>query len=213
MLIEKSNLRLLLIIFLAIGGLAFLAYSQFKGFQETISGIELLEFKVPEVSLELPQEEGQGQKEFVTPDGELKLKYSANWLEMEKASLEKTMKSEKGEILLFAYKSSFKELALYFLVVQQLSLEAGPEAILEETKKDIESKGGEMEIINLKLEENEAEFEAKYQIENKGLFYAKEKIVLAGENYYLITVFSSEKDWPEISTEADTILNSVHLVE
>ncbi len=211
--IKKNNLPLLLVIFLAIGGLTFLAYHQFAGFQKIISRVEMPKFKVPEVSLETPSEKDQNQKEFITSGGELKLKYSAGWLEMEKSSLEKTMKSEKGEILLFAYKSSLKELALYFLVIQQLRLEGGPEVIIEEIKKDVESKGGEMEIVNSKLGENGAEFEAKYQIENKGLFYAKEKIVLAGENCYLITVFSSEKDWSKISSETDSILDSVQVLE
>jgi len=209
---KKSNLILLIIIFLVIAGLIFLTYHHFKDFQKSISQIKPPEFKVPEINLELTPEPEE-QQEFITPVGDLKLKYPGNWVKAEQNSLLNKMKSEKGEVLLVAYKFVLRKPSLSFLVIQQLNLEGNLKEIIEEMKKDVESKGNKMEIINLKMEEKEAQFEASYKTKNKEFLYARERLILVKENCYSIAVFSQEETWPEISKEADFILNSIQIIE
>ena len=79
-------------------------------------------------------------------------------------------------------------------------------------KKDTEEKGGEMEIVKLETENENAYFEAKYKRENSDS-HSKERIIITGENSYLVSVFSPEKDWQATIDEADSILNSIQIVQ
>jgi len=205
--------KIFIIIIIAIFGLSFAIYWQFKSFQESLTRVELPEFKVPEVSFELWPGEEEGYKEWISPDGKLKIKYPSYWIEMEEESLKSYLSpSEKGEVLLFAYRFQLKGFTFTtpsFLVVQNLNFEKNLEKVIEEMEKEAQEREGEMKIINLKIEENQAEFEAEYKSKIGEIFYSKEKLILVEENLYSISIFSAKKDWTRIEEEANEIFDSI----
>jgi len=208
----KKDFKILILIFVFILGLSFITYWQFKGLQKPLTKVELPKFKMPEISTELWLGEKEGLKEWISPDGKLKMKYPAYWIEMEESSLKNFFQPVEGaEILLFAYRFKLENLTnLVFLVIQKLNSEKNLEKIIEEIKGTAKEKG--IEIINLKIEENRVELETEYQSKTGDIFYSKEKLILAGENLYLISVFSPKKNWTQIEGEANEILSSIQLV-
>jgi len=209
----RKDSKILILIIIFILGLSFITYWQFKSFQESLSKVEVSKFETPEISTELWLGEKEGYKEFITPDGKLKMKYPAYWLEMEESSLKNFFQTtEEAEILLFAYRFKLKNLTdLVFLAVQKLNSEKNLEKVIEEAERDAKERG--VEIINLKIEENQAEFEEEYQSKTGGIFYLKEKLILAGENIYSISILSPEKNWSQIEKEANEILDSVQIIQ
>jgi len=151
-------------------------------------------------------------KEFVTPDKKLKIKYLADWIEMPGESLENFNQEiiKKGaKILFFAQKIKVKSGAFAFLIIQELEKEKWKsiDEIIEETRKDIEERGGEMEIVKLKKEEGV--FEAKYKKTNQPEIHSLEKILEGSEKIYLIVFLTFERNWPDFEGEANEILNSL----
>ena len=195
-------------------GLSFVVYWQFKSFQQSLTEVNLPKFKMPEIDSGLWPEGKEGYKEWISPDEKLKIKYPAFWLEMEEGSIKNYLGStEKGEILLFAYRLELKNpTAMSFLVVQKLNLEKNLGKAIKEIENDTTEKGGEIKNINLKIKENQAEFETEGKSKTGEIFYSKERLILGGENLYLISVFSPEKNWAKIEKEANEILDSVELI-
>jgi len=204
----------ILLIFFLIIILAGLAFWQFLSFKRSLTNVSLPEFKMPEMNLEMFSEEGKEPKEWTSPDEKLKLKYPGNWMEM-KELVEKfnqeTVQLSEAKILLFVFGTNLKNFSTSFLVVQELNL-GNTDEIVEKIKKDVEGKNGKMEIIKSEIEDKNAYFEARYQRENYNL-HSKERILIAGENSYLVSVFALEKDWSETEKEAEEILNSAQLIQ
>jgi hypothetical protein len=185
--------------------LSFLAYWHFKNFQRSLSQIKLPKFELPKPKII----ESKGKKEFKSPDGKLKLTYLDDWIEMPKESLESLSQGLKeGKVLFLAQKFKLEKAAFAFLIVQEYKDGKNQEEIINELKKEAKEKGGEMEILNLK----EDYFEAKYKRKNV-VFLSKEKVIFGEGKIYLVSIFSSEKDWPEFEEEAKEILNSVQILK
>jgi len=195
-------------------GLSFVVYWQFKSFQQSLTEVNLPKFKMPEIDTGLWFGGKEGYKEWISPDEKLKIKYPNYWLEMEEESLKNYLRpTEKGEILLFAYRFDLKNInSMTFFVIQKLNLEKNLEKAIKDLENDTTEKGGEMKIINLKIKENQAEFETEGKSKTGEIFYSKERLILGGENLYLISVFSPEKNWAKIEKEANEILDSVELI-
>ena len=169
-------------------GLSFTTYWRFKSFQQSLSQINLPKFKMPEIDSGLWLGGKEGYEEWISPDGKLKIKYPAFWLGMEEGSIKDYLGStEESEILFFAYRFDLKNLSsMTFLIIQKLTPEKNLEKVIEEIEKDTKEKGGEMKNINLKMEENQADFER--ESESKiGDVHSKEKLILVGENLYSIS--------------------------
>lgn len=207
--------KFLILIILFILGLSFATYGQFKGFRESLSKVGLPKFEMPELKLFSPQEE-IGYQEFVSPDGKLKLKYSSDWMKMEKESLAKLnqeMIKEGAKILFFGQKIKIEKVASASLVIQEINLGGKSlEEIIEEMKEDVRKKEGEVEITQLKIKEKEAYLEAEYKREEGTIFNSKERILLSGEKAYSIAIFALDYHWPEFEEEANEILDSVQIV-
>jgi len=210
-----STKKSLLIIFVLIVGLGLITHWQFLSFKKSLTEIGPPEIKIPEPKLELPSQESKEHKEFISPDGKLKLEYPDNWMEMGQGFLEKfnqeAVQLNEAKILLFVFQFKLEKAALSFLTVQELNLKKVDE-IIEGMKKDTEEKGGEMEIVKIETENENAYFEAKYKRENSDS-HSKERIIITGESSYLVSVFSPEKDWQATIDEADSILNSIQIVQ
>ncbi|MFQ6049466.1 MAG: hypothetical protein ACE5J0_00255 [Candidatus Paceibacterales bacterium] len=212
-----KDYKFFILTILAIILLSFATHWQFKNFHKSLSGIEFPKFEMPKLELPpLQESEGAGYKEFVSPDGKLKLKYSSDWMEMkglEKLNQE-TIK-ERAKILLFAQKFRLEKAAFASLVIQELSLEKEKklEKVIEEMKKETEEKGIEMEVLKLETKDKEANLEAKYKKERGSVLHSKEKIILSENKAYLITFVALDRDWSEFEKEIGEILSSAQIID
>lgn len=173
-------------------------------------------------------------KEWVSPDGKLKLEYPSNWIEvknLEKFIPEISFERYDLKYLFLAQKIEVGKFAQ--LIVQEMMIEIDKtfEEIIEEMKESNLQEGLNMKIItSTTTEENFFVFEAKY--ENKIDFHSKEKIIFLepkkepvsasrppviasqlkeNKKVYLIAVIGLEKDWPDLKEEANSIINSVQI--
>lgn len=201
--------KFLLLIIATISVLSLGAYFQFKKLKEALP-----EFKKPEIEIPKPETFLQQKietKEFTSPDGRLKFKYSSDWLEMPKEAWQETINTET-KILLFATKFKIERAVFASLVVQELSWEKGVKEVIEKIENEVKKKSGEIKFLDLKIGEREANFKARYK-KQEANFISKEKIIWGEGKIYIISIFSFERFWPEFENEANEILNSVQILE
>jgi len=207
--ITKKDLILIFVVILLLSGVT---YWHFKNWRKSLNEVELPKFEMPKFEL-FPKKEGY--KEWVSPDGKLKMKYSADWLEMDIRILGSYVQREIEEKpLLVAQKFVIEKSTFAFLTVNKLKFkeELGAEGILEKMKEDAQKREGEMEVLNLEIKDKIAVFEAKYKGKEGPVFQSKEKMIFNNE-IYLISFFTFEKGFPEFKKEAEEIINSAIPVE
>jgi len=212
-----SNKNFVLILIFLILSCGLVGFWQFKKFGQALQGVGLPEIELPETKLEsfLPSEQG-GIKEWTSPDGKLKLEYSANWVESDQILLEQFNQEgvvlEEAKILFFAYRFQFEDQALAFLMVEEISPEKSLDELVEDIEKNIIGQDGEIEIIDLKEEKETAWLEIKFKRESELDFRAKEKFVFSKDKTYLIAFSALEKDWTKFEGEGKEILDSAQLI-
>jgi len=207
--LSKRDFILVIIVILFLSGATFW---NFKSWRKSLGQVELPKFEMPK--MELFPEKG-GSKEWTSPDGKLKMKYPADWIEVDIKMLENYVQREVEEKpLLVAQKFSIEKSTLVFLTVNKLNFEESVEfeEILEKMKEDAKKREGKMEVLNSEIKDKEMVFEAKYTKKGGTVFLSREKILLE-KGGYLVSVFAFEKDWSEFKKEAEEIINSVQLVE
>lgn len=209
---ELSKKDILLIFFIILF-LSLATHWHFKNWRKALSEAEMPKFEMPE--FEIPSKKEEGYKEWISPDGKLKMEYSADWMGMKKEMFEGFTQEGKGKTLFFAQKFETEKAAQAFLIVQELNLEEEKEIeeIIEGMKKDVEEKEGEMEILKLEIENKTAIFEASYTGKTGLPLRSKEKIILNKEKAYLISFSTFEKNWQDFQKEAEEIINSTTLLE
>lgn len=164
-----------------------------------------------------------GSKEFISPDGKLKMEYPIDWSEIkDEKILEQILPKE--EIEKYGLKNLFLAQKLQAgkyvqLKVNEITLKEADniETLIEGMKESNLQQGWKMEIINLDIEEETAIFEAKYEKPERLKIYSKEKILIVAperdnKKAFLVVLLSFGEDWEELQKEADEILHSVHLV-
>jgi len=163
-------------------------------------------------------------KEFISPDGKLKMAYSSDWIEIkDEKILEKTTPKEKIEkygleTLFLAQKLRKEKIAQLIISELNFDKQKSFENIIEEMKEANHQQGWEMEIIKSEIKDEEDVLEAKYRKTDRYDVHSKEKILLLNpENektkVYLVTVIALDKNWQEFSEEAEEIINSATLIE
>ena len=202
--------------------LSFLSYRQIREFRGVLQQAPDLKLEIPPLEpLEFPLVRNQEkEKEFITPDGRLKIRYSGNWLEggeeiLRAFGAQVGPKLAEAEIIFFAFQIDWKKPFPSYLILQKIG-DKGVEEVIEAMKKDIIEREGEIEILSLKKENDRALIEARYKIKMGATFFllrSKGKIILTEEQNYLLTVLSSEEKWPDIEPEAKRILESVERIE
>jgi len=204
---KKIKISILIIFILFF---SFTTFWYFKNFQKSLSKFDLSEIKLPKFEIPLELLKKEGEKEFITPDKRLKIKYPADWLEIE----EKSLKEIRGgaQILFFAQKIAVEGEAFASLIIQESDKKEGQslEKIIEEIKNEAEKRGEEIEVTKLEIGEKIASFEAIQKKENYSLF-SKNKLILLDKKVYIISFITLEKDWPKFSKEADSIFNSLEI--
>jgi len=200
--------KFLVLIIISILLLSSFTYWQFKKLGEVSLKTTITEVEIPKPELFVQQK--TETKEFVSPDGKLKFKYSSDWMEMPKENGQEAVSTE-AKILFFATKFKMESGTFASLITQELSGREEIKEVIEEMEKEAKEKGGEMKILNSETKDREADLKVRYKKE-EGNFISREKIILGGEKIYLISIFSLERFWPEFETEANEILNSIQLL-
>lgn len=212
-----SNKKFILILIILILGCGLASYWRFKKFSQSLTEVNLPKIEMPEMKVgEMLFPTKEGYKEFASPDGKLKLKYSAYWIESDQTLLEQFNQEgvvlREAKISFFAYQFNFENQALAFLVVEEISPEKSLDEIIKDVEKDVTEKEGELEIINSERENETALIEMKFKRKMEPNFYAKEKIFFGKEKTYLVAFTTFEKDWPKFEEEAGEILNSIEIL-
>lgn len=196
--------------------LAFATSWYFKNLLKPLSTADLPEFEIPEFN-PFSSQETKDYTEFISPDGKLKLKYPSQWIKMTPDTLEKinqALANKKSENLLFVQGVRIETGDFVFLMVQKLILEEEKnlEEIIETIKEGVEEQGGKVEISNLKIKDDTAYFEGKFERENSPPLYLKEKIVFLEDKAYSVGLFNLKNDWSGFEKEVSEILNSIQII-
>lgn len=215
----KRGTFLLIIIILVILSLIGMTYWRVKewrnSLEEVYSSEDTFFGKLKKVDTNLfSKEEGVSQKEFVSPDGKLKLEYSSAWKrtfqEGKIKSFNQSISKERWSLLSLFYKIGAENPSFFsYLVIQETERK---DKTLEEIIAQIK-KGEDIQVIETNMKEKEAILETKYTGKEKYSLRAKEKILSGEKKIYIITLITFEREWENFKKEANTILQSAHLTE
>jgi len=198
-----------------------------KEFQGGLKEIEMPRLEMPEIQLptEIPleniifpgQKENQGYNIFTSPDQRLKLKHPTSWAGIDERLLKQINKEilEEIEILLFVQKIDPRKGSSIALIVQKIETkkQATFDDIVEKIKKDIQKRGGEIEIIKTeKIDDQKMIFNAKYR-EEQTSFFLRNKMILLEDRAYLIILLVPEEQWSIFEEGVEKILESVQLLK
>ena len=157
------------------------------------------------------------EKKWLSPDGRLKLVYPAGWITMDtiisQYSDEAGIMLEEAETLLFAFKLETEEQSLALLTVGEISSEKTLEDIKQGIGQNAKEHKGEAEITALATEDKTTRLEAIFKYPDKATFLSKGMVIFAEEKTYLIFLTASQKDWLQLKEEAESIFESVALLE
>lgn len=171
----------------------------------------------PELKITEPEKSSKTYKEFIDPDGKLKIQYPSSWFVVENESLFSVLTSkdwkEKYDLKTLFLVQSFEMGKFAQLIVQEGVFDIPTEEIIEEMEKINREQELNMEIIKSDIQNDKAIFEARYLTTNSPNLYSKEEILLIGEKTYLIAFIALEQDWPALSEQADFILNSAQIIK
>lgn len=210
---KKRTILLLIIfcVFSLVGGI----YWRAKTWQEDLKKVfssSKINFDFEETNFDSFFNQGEiTQKEFISPDGKLKIDYSSDWIESQKNELESLTQSflqEKAKFILLARKIDTRE-GVALLIVQEIERESES---LPEIIEKMKEKSEKMEIINSNIEEKEAYIELIYKKDSSS-FQSKERFILGDQKVYLIAILAQEQDWGEFKEETEKILTSARIIE
>jgi len=224
-----SDKTYILILIIMILGLSVITYLRFQEFRMTMPRtvpeaprLEMPKFEMPTSELEWQDvffPESDEKKEWVSPDGKLKLEFTASWQEMDQSFLKYAEGTgiilAESKILLFAHRFKHREQALALFTVSETSADKNLRNIIEEIEENIKTEGGEIEIISLETEikDKTASLEMILKYSNQSDFYSKGEIIFDQEKTFLIFFASPQKDWLSLEAEAKEIFDSIRLIE
>lgn len=208
---DKKYIFILIILIFLCG---FASFKQFENFGKFLPEIKFPKIELPEINVEefLPSEM-EGYKEFISPDGKLKLNYPASWIEIDKNSLKQILSQKEtpfneADILFFVYKYNFNDQSAAILGVGETNEKKEIDEIIKKEREIIVENNGDMEIINLEKENESATLEIKMKGKDGTFSRAKEKVIFGENKTYFIIIAALEKDWQKFENEANEILNS-----
>ena len=194
-------------------GLSYVSYGQFKRFGESSKEINLPEIEIPETKLEeFFSPAGEGKKEWISPDGKLKLTYSAKWTSTDETFAghldQAGIDLEETELLFLAYQT---DPSLAFLMVNKTAGKKSLEEIAKEIEEKIKEQGGESEITILE-EDKGGELKIISGYPGQPESCSRGKIIFGQEAIYLVVLSSYQADWPKFEQEAQEILDSAQFI-
>lgn len=167
--------------------------------------------KLQEISA-LGNKAGEDQyQKFTSSDGKFKIEYPSGWLALKDENLLRAMVPQewfekyelKTLILAQNFNGGFAQMTVYKGI-----FDISIKEIFEKMTETNKANGWTIEVIKMEDGENEGLFEGKYKNQAGALLYSKEKILMAENEGYLISVFAPEKDWQASEEIIDKILNS-----
>lgn len=205
--------KFLIIIFIFIASLSWITYWRLVRFRENLREISPPKFEIPQLK-PFPEEKKEKEKEYLTPDKKLKIKYPGNWMEGGEELIRVLVPQREGlpevKLLFVAYKVSLQNPIPSYLVIQEISL-TQPQKIIEEIKKVSDL---QIEIFEIEKKENEILFEVIYKKKEAPFsLRSREKIISFPEKSYLIGVFTVLENWGNLSTDLEFIFNSIEIIE
>ena len=214
---KLSDRTYILILFVIILGLSYTSYGNFKKFSQSLSEVKLPKIEMPEMKLEeFFSPEKEGEREWMSPDGRLKLTYSASWTEANEAFLGylgQTGVVLKGiELLFFAQRLDPQGQSPAFLMAYKTTEQKNLEEILEEIEESVEEQNGKIRIEALEQSDEIAWLEMFSEYPGQPNSYSKGKAIFDENATYLVILSVYQTDWPKFEQEAQQILNSAHLI-
>ncbi len=157
------------------------------------------------------------EQEWLSPDGKIKLTYPAGWIAMDKMisdyAGETEITLEGAETLLFAIRFDVTDQAFALLTVDQIGSEKTLEKIISGIDQNTQKHEGETDITVLNFEDGIAQLEITSKYPNQPVSYSEGLAIFAKEKTYLILFTAYRKDWDQLEKEAESILDSVELLE
>lgn len=158
----------------------------------------------------------QGYKEFVSPDGKLKLSYPSSWLEVEGENLNNLQEKAESHGLKLLFLAQNLDLAGFGQILVHegyFDSQEEFEQIIEKMKQINQEQDWDMQVMNLKIKDEEAVFEAEYQKTDRYSLHSKEKIILietteGKKKVGLIAFIVFKKDWSDFKEQADFVISS-----
>ena len=193
------------------------SYWNFKKFKGTsFQSFSFENLAEPEPPKEEPENSTIEEKEWVSSDGKLKLKYSQDWIEYDKILLEQLKQESTNtletEPLLYAMQMSTgmttQTETINLLTVEKINSKKNFDEIIELIEKSPTQ--DEVEIVSSQNQGNFAslEFKTKPSKENNFYFHSIMKIFFRKEETYLITFSTPESYFSKQTAEGNKILNS-----
>jgi|GEM_PF-2148720 len=157
------------------------------------------------------------EKDWLSPDNKLKLTYPAGWMTMDKIVSEYVddpgVILEDAKILLFALRFDMTEQLSALLTVSSVDKEKDLQKIKEGISQKVQEDGGETEITILSFEDKIAWLEVLSRYPDKPASYSKGTIIFSEEETYLVFFTASQRDWMQLKEEAESIFDSIELLE
>lgn len=214
---KLSDRTYILILLIVVLGLGYMSYGQFSRFKQSLGEVRLPEIEIQDTRLEeflTPQEEGE--QEWTSPDGKLKLTYPAGWTEADETFLKYLGQAgialEETELLFFAHRLDLERQAPALLIVNQIKGQKSIEEIAEEIERNIEEQNGEIEINITEQDDRIAWLEMFLKYPGQSDSYSKGKALASENETYLVILSSYKTDWPKFEQEAQEIFDSAQLV-
>lgn len=179
----------------------------------------------PNLNSSLEQPQSTNPKEFISPDGHLKLTYTSDWIEVRNEEVlqnftpEEPTQEYRLQTLLLASrptKGSFSSSGL--LLVRKGELKDGSfKKVVDIMKETNKKEGWNMKILDSHEKEEALEMKIEYTKLEHSSYYSKEKIFLSergGEtNIYTIAIVGEQKNWQQIEPAAQEIISSAQLID
>ena len=160
----------------------------------------------------------KGYEGFISPDGNLMMKYPADWLTIKEGSfLETTVPEdwqENYDLETLFLGQKIQGDGLTQIIVYQGNFDFSIEEIIEKMFSANREQGWQVEIINSEIGEKTGTLEARYSSEASYHLHSREKIIKDdGQNTYLISFIAPDDKWENFAQEADFIMNSVVILD
>lgn len=178
--------------------------------------------KMPTPGISLPQiqditSQNQNEEPSSYSNGKLKIEYPSNWLGVNSAEILAGLTppdwAEKYNLKVLLLAQNFQGGKFTQLIVYRGEFAMPIEEIFNKNKEGNEEQGWEIKVLESEIQENDAIFELEYKKEPGAALHAKEKILLNGNEAYLVSITAQENDWPETKETIDKIIDSAIMIE
>jgi hypothetical protein len=207
----------LIIVLISIIALSALSFRNLNNLMDSDASFSLPEFEVDSLDFSLsPEGEEITQEQFIDSEGRIKLAYPSDWSLVEGIeAMNGELSKENSEVLLSLQSLDFGNSAYSFLFLQKVSLEE--EMNLKEIISLLTEESGERsletEIKEKTVGEDSAVLTIEYSQGGSPIFYGKEKIILYGDSFYVLDIFSTYEGWAAVEEETNNIIESFETIE